>query len=176
MALLSTWASMSLFQPLPLNAARTQGVDHAFEQPKARLFDAQGRLAYTLGGTRMEHHAGSDELLLNQADVHFYPQNGEPGEHWRIQALRARVLADREHIQLEDKVLAERLGVGAEKRINLQAQDVNLKRSAQTAQSAQPMLAQGMHWQSRAEAFHADFAREQLEQTGRVYDTYQPQL
>ena len=175
LALLSTWASWSLFQPLPSAAKRSAGVDHAFSQPDARVFDTTGRVAYDLRGTRLEHHAESDELLLTQADMRLYSQNKtqDNQEHWDIQAERARILSDREHVQLEGQVQAERRGVLSTQSIQLHAQDVTLAHKAQTASSTQPVTVDGAHWQSQSSGFHADLTTEQLEQTGRVHDRYQ---
>ncbi|OYY73270.1 MAG: LPS export ABC transporter periplasmic protein LptC [Gammaproteobacteria bacterium 28-57-27] len=180
LAALSTWASFSLYRPLPGAEKRQAGADHAFIQPDARVFDKDGQAAYDLRGTRLEHRAESDELILTQAKMRLYAQdtsNEAPeneSEYWDIQAERARIMADREHVQLEGQVLAERGGVLPEQRITLHAQDVTLAHKAQTASSAQPVIVDGAHWQSQSSGFQADLSTEQLEQTGRVHDRYQP--
>lgn len=183
-AALSTWASFILYQPLPTLSQRAQGADHLFIQPKARLFDLQGQPAYDIRGERLEHRAESDDYVLSQAEMTLYAkktpsaperQNEHQNEHWDIQAQQARILADREHIQLEGDVHAVRLGVPPQDRITLQAHDVTLAHKAQTAQSTQPVTVNGANWQSQSSAFSADLSTEQLEQQGRVHDRYQPQ-
>jgi LPS export ABC transporter protein LptC len=179
-AALSTWASFALYQPLPTLSQRAQGADHLFIQPKARLFDLQGQPAYDIRGERLEHRAESDDYVLSQAEVTLYAKNTpstpeRQDEHWNIQAQQARILADREHIQLEGAVHAERLGVPPQDRITLQAHDVTLAHKAQTARSTQPVVVDGANWQSQSSAFSADLSTEQLEQQGRVHDRYQPQ-
>ncbi|MDD2893022.1 MAG: LPS export ABC transporter periplasmic protein LptC [Halothiobacillaceae bacterium] len=180
LAALSTWASFSLYRPLPSAENRQVGADHAFIQPDARVFDENGQTAYDLRGTRLEHRAESDELILTQAKMRLYTQdtgNATPekaSEYWDIQAERARIMADREHIQLEGQVQAERGGIPPEQRITLHAQDVTLTHKAQTASSTQAVTVNGAHWQSQSSGFQADLSSEQLEQTGRVHDRYQP--
>ena len=180
LAALSTWASLSLYRPLPSAEKRQAGADHAFIQPDARVFDKGGQAAYDLRGTRLEHRAESDELILTQAKMRLYAQdtgNAAPeneSEYWDIQAERARIMADREHVQLEGQVQAERGGVPPEQRITLHAQDVTLTHKAQTASSTQAVTVDGAHWQSQSSGFQADLSSEQLEQTGRVHDRYQP--
>jgi len=117
LALLSTWASMSLYQPIPSAEKRQTGTDHAFIQPVARVFDKDGQAAYDIRGTQLEHRAESDEHVLTQANMRLYShaqgvnQAEEQREYWDIQAERARIMADREHVQLEGQVHAERGGV-----------------------------------------------------------------
>jgi LPS export ABC transporter protein LptC len=183
LAVLSTWASLSLNKPLPSVAKRQTGADHAFIQPVARVFDKEGQAAYDIRGTQLEHRAESDEHILTQANMRLYTQtqNGiqtalplEQREHWNIQSERARIMADREHVQLEGQVHAERDGVLPEQRITLHAQDVTLAHKAQTASSTHPVTVDGVNWQSQSSGFQAHLATEQLEQTGRVHDRYQP--
>jgi len=95
-------------------------------------------------------------------------------EYWDIQAERARIMADREHVQLEGQVQANRGGVLPDQRITLHAQDVTLAHKAQTASSTHPVTVDGANWQSQSSGFQAHLATEQLEQTGRVHDRYQP--
>ena len=183
LAALSTWASLSLNQALPGAEKRQTGADHAFVQPVARVFDKDGQAAYDISGTKLEHRAESDEHILSQANMRLYTQaqDGtrttqpiEQREHWNIQSERARIMADREHVQLEGQVHAERGGVLPEQRITLHAQDVTLAHKAQTASSTHPVTVDGAHWQSQSSGFHAYLSTEQLEQTGRVHDRYQP--
>jgi len=183
LAALSTWASLSLNQPLPGAEKRQTGADHAFIQPVARVFDKDGQAAYDIRGAKLEHRAESDEHILTQANMRLYPQaqDGtqmalfmEQREHWNIQSERARIMADREHVQLEGQVHAERDGVLPERRITLHAQDVTLAHKAQTASSTKPVMVDGANWQSQSSGFQAHLATEQLEQTGRVHDRYQP--
>ena len=183
LAVLSTWASLSLNQPLPGAEKRQTGADHAFIQPVARVFDKDGQAAYDIRGTKLEHRAESDEHILTKANMRLYPQaqdgtqmalSMEQREHWNIQSERARIMADREHVQLEGLVHAERGGVLPEQRITLHAQDVTLAHKAQTASSTHPVTVDGAHWQSQSSGFHAYLSTEQLEQTGRVHDRYQP--
>lgn len=183
LAALSTWASLTLNQPLPSAAKRQTGADHAFIQPDARVFDKEGQAAYDIRGTQLEHRAESDEHILTQANMRLYTQAQnatqtalplEQREHWDIQAERARIMADREHVQLEGQVDAERGGVLPQQRITLHAQDVTLAHKAQTASSTHPVSVMGANWQSQSSGFQAHLATEQLEQTGRVHDRYQP--
>ena len=183
LAALSTWASMALHQPLPSAAKRNEGIDHAFIQPNARLFDKTGAVAYDIQGAQLTHHAQNGDHVLEQAKMHVYPADQRDkiqpaplanAEYWLIEAERARVMADREHVQLEGRVDATRHGVPAQNRITLHAQDVTLTHSNQMAQSALPIRIEGLNWQSQSNAFHANFAFEQFEQTGRVHDRYQP--
>ena len=178
---LSSWASISLQQPLPDAQKRSVGADHAFIQPEARVFNAAGHAAYDIRGAQLEHRAESGEHILTQAEMRIYPHDDralqpatQEREHWLIQSERARVMPDREHVQLEGQVYAERQGVPLENRITLRAQDVTLAHQAQTAQSARPVTVDGINWQSQSSAFHANLSTEQLEQTGRVHDRYQP--
>ena len=181
LAALSTWASLSLFRPLPSEAKRQSGADHAFIQPRAQIYNIQGQLAYRLEGERLQHRAESGDYLLSSAKLVAYSkqrppeQPAEQAERWQMNAPSARLSHDGEQLDLQGQVTASRLGVSEDKRIQLFAQDVTLHKQAQTAQSTQPLLAQGQQWQSRSSAFQADLAHEQLEQTGRVYDHYQPQ-
>lgn len=183
LAALSSWASMALHQPLPGAAKRSAGVDHAFIQPEARVFDKAGYPAYDIRGTQLTHRAENGDHVLDQAEMRVYPADQrdktqgasfDNAEHWLIEAERARVMADREHVQLEGRVDAERRGVSAQNRITLHAQDVTLTHSHQTAESALPIRIEGLQWQSQSNAFHANLASEQFEQTGRVHDRYQP--
>lgn len=177
LAALSTWVSLSLYRPLPNAEKRQAGADHAFIQPDARVFDKDGQAAYDLRGTRLEHRAESDELVLTQARMRLYAQDArdnEAHEYWDIQAEHARIMADREHVQLKGQVQAERGGIPPEQRITLLAQDVTLAHKAQTASSTHPVTVDGVNWQSQSNGFQAHLATEQLEQTGRVHDRYQP--
>ncbi len=183
LAVLSTWASLSLYRPLPSAEKRQAGADHAFIQPVARVFDKDGQAAYDIRGTQLEHRAESDEHILTQANMRLYshaPDRTQRAltlaqrEHWDIQSERARIMADREHVHLEGQVQAERQGVLAEQRITLHAQDVTLAHKAQTASSTQAITVDGAHWQSQSSGFNANLSTEQLEQTGRVHDRYQP--
>jgi len=183
LAALSTWASLSLNQPLPGAEKRQTGADHAFIQPIARVFDKDGQAAYDIRGAKLEHRAESDEHILTQANMRLYPQAQdtpqkmlppEQREYWDIQAERARIMADREHVQLEGQVQAARRGVLNEQRITLRAQDVTLAHKAQTASSTHPVTVDGANWQSQSSGFQANLSTEQLEQTGRVHDRYQP--
>jgi len=180
LAALSTWASLSLYNPLPSAEKRQTGTDHAFIQPVARVFDKDGQAAYDIRGTQLEHRAESDEHVLTQANMRLYShaqgvnQAEEQREYWDIQAERARIMADREHVQLEGQVHAERGGVLPAQHITLHAQDVTLAHKAQTASSTHPVTVDGANWQSQSSGFQAHLATEQLEQTGRVHDRYQP--
>jgi len=180
LALLSTWASLSLYKPLPSAEKRQIGADHAFIQPVTRVFDQDGKAAYDIRGVQLEHRAESDEIILTQATMRLYSQarNAHPNqpqrEYWDIQAERARIMADREHVQLEGQVQANRGGVLPDQHITLHAQDVTLAHKAQTASSTQPVTVDGANWQSQSSGFHAHLSTEQLEQTGRVHDRYQP--
>ncbi|HES76747.1 MAG TPA: LPS export ABC transporter periplasmic protein LptC [bacterium] len=183
LAALSSWASLALYQPLPSVAQRSTGADHAFLQPIARVFDKEGQAAYDIHGTQLEHRAENDEYLLAQARLRLYTQSEdrastpaalERREYWDIQAERARIMADREHLQLEGQVRAERRGVLPEQSITVHAQDVTLAHKAQTASSTHPVTVDGANWQSQSSAFQANLSTEQLEQTGRVHDRYQP--
>jgi len=180
LALLSTWASLSLYKPIPSAEKRQIGADHAFIQPVARVFDKDGQAAYDIRGTQLEHRAESDEIILTQASMRLYPQvqkakqTTQQREYWDIQAEHARIMADREHVQLEGQVHAERGGVLPAQHITLHAQDVTLAHKAQTASSTHPVTVDGANWQSQSSGFHAHLSTEQLEQTGRVHDRYQP--
>jgi len=180
LALLSTWASLSLYKPIPSAEKRKIGADHAFIQPVARVFDKNGQAAYDIRGTQLEHRAESDEHVLTQANMRLYSnkQDIHPAaaqrEYWDIQAERAHIMADREHVQLEGQVHAERGGVLPDQHITLHAQDVTLAHKAQIASSTHPVTVDGANWQSQSSGFQADLSSEQLEQTGRVHDRYQP--
>ncbi len=180
LALLSTWASLSLYKPLPSAEKRQIGADHVFIQPVARVFDKDGQAAYDIRGTQLEHRAESDEHILTKTNMRLYSQaqnanqTTQQREYWDIQAERARIMADREHVQLEGQVQAERGGVLPAQHITLHAQDVTLAHKAQTASSTQPVTVDGANWQSQSNGFQANLSTEQLEQTGRVHDRYQP--
>ncbi|MDM7321967.1 MAG: LPS export ABC transporter periplasmic protein LptC [Gammaproteobacteria bacterium] len=172
-ALLAVLANESLQRPLPIAPPRLHGADHSFTQPHAWLFDREGRIAYEALGTRLEHRAESGAYLLSEAEVLVHPREGEQGI-WRLCAEQARLDDDRRHAWLVGAVTIEREQVAPADALRLQARDVVLDLTARTAQSQQPMTAEGLHWQSQAAAFSADFTQQLLLQEGRVHDRHEP--
>lgn len=172
-AVLSGLANWSWQSPLPAATPRLHGADHSFTQPHAWLFDREGHPAYEALGTRLEHRAESGDYLLSGAELIAYPKEGEHGL-WHLRAEQARLDDDRRHAWLMGAVTIEREQVPPADALRLQARDVALDLVARTAQSQDPMTAEGLHWQSRAAAFSADFNQQLLLQEGRVHDRHEP--
>lgn len=172
-ALLSSLASWSLQQTLPVSEKRTQGADHSFIQPQAWLFDRQGRLAYQAAGTRLEHRTESGDYVLEQARLTVHPSE-KSADGWLIDAEQARFLTNRETALLGGNVTAQRQHVTAQDAITIKARDVILDLVTHIATSSEPMMAEGQRWQSQSEAFRADLSTEQLSQEGRVHDLHEP--
>ncbi|MGC8731679.1 MAG: LPS export ABC transporter periplasmic protein LptC [Halothiobacillaceae bacterium] len=172
-ALLSGLANWSLQRPLPAATPRLHGADHSFTRPHVWLFDREGRPAYEALGTRLEHRAESGDYLLSGAELVAHPREGEQGI-WRLRAEQARLDDDRRHAWLTGAVTIEREQVPPADALRLQARDVALDLAARTAQSQEPMTAEGAHWQSQAAAFFADFTQQLLLQEGRVHDRHEP--
>ncbi|MEF3193041.1 MAG: LPS export ABC transporter periplasmic protein LptC, partial [Halothiobacillaceae bacterium] len=93
---------------------------------------------------------------------------------WRLRAEQARLDNDRRHAWLMGAVTIDREQVPPADALRLMARDVALDLTARTAQSPNPMTAEGLHWQSQAAAFSADFTQQLLLQEGRVRDRYEP--
>ena len=172
-ALLSSLASWSLQQTLPVSEKRTQGADHSFTQPQAWLFDRQGRLAYQATGSQLEHRTESGDYVLEQARLTVHPTE-ESADGWLIEAEQARFLTNREAALLGGNVTAQRQHVADQDAITIKARDVVLDLVTHIATSSEPMMAEGQHWQSQSETFKADFSTEQLSQQGRVHDRHEP--
>ncbi|MGK0674020.1 MAG: LPS export ABC transporter periplasmic protein LptC [Halothiobacillaceae bacterium] len=170
--LLAVLANGALQRPLPAATPRLHGADHSFTQPHAWLFDREGRLAYEALGTRLEHRAESGDYLLSQAELVAYPREGEQGV-WYLRAEQVRLDDDRRHAWLAGAVTIERKQVPPADALRLHARNVALDLAARTAQSQEPMTAEGLHWQSQAMAFFADFTQRLLLQEGRVHDRHE---
>lgn len=173
LALLTVLANRALEQPLPTATPRLHGADHSFSQPQAWLFDRAGRPAYEARGTSMEHRAENDGYLLRDAELLLHPREGEQG-FWRLRAERAELDADRQHARLVGAVTLQREQVPPTDALRLEAREVALDLPARTATSQDPMTATGLHWQSQATGFAADFTQRLLVQEGRVHDRYEP--
>ncbi|GEM_PF-1975757 len=173
LAAFSFWANEALQRPLPAATPRTDGADHSFSAPHARLFGTSGRLAYEARGTRMEHRAESGDYILEQAVLTLHPEQGQISG-WQVTSERIRFLADRTHALLQGTVAAERTGVAPEAALQLMARDITLNLKTRIAESESAMTAEGPHWQSQAQTFRADFNAQQLLQEGRVHDRHEP--
>lgn len=172
-ALLSSLIHWALQRPLPTPTPRQHGADHSFIQPHARLYDLAGRPAYEARGSRLEHRAESGAYLLHDAELFIHPREGETGR-WRLRAEQARLDADRRHAWLAGEVIIEREQVPPADALRIEARNVALDLIARTATSQEPMMARGLHWQSQAAAFSADFNQRLLLQEGRVHDRHEP--
>jgi len=172
-ALLSGLANWSLQAPPPVAGKRAEGPDHSFIQPQAWLFDKDGQPAYEASGTRLDHRAESGDYVLERALLLIHPGPGHP-DGWRIEAERARFFSDREKARLEGDVRAERQHVPPMDALSLTTRGIMIDLNARTASGREPMLAEGLHWQSAASAFSVDFSTQQLLQEGPVHDRHAP--
>ena len=81
-------------------------IDFFLSQMKFRVFDKSGNLNYQLQSQYLEHFIKDDISRIQQPVIQVYRETGD----WHVEAATGNILHQQEWLQLDDKVLMQKMG------------------------------------------------------------------